>query len=490
MSLRMYSGCVGAGTGGEYRGQMSSKESMKTIQKSVTLVKAIQNRGVPVCRWLLTLTILLSLPLAVRAQQPPAAPTGAASTDATIASAYAPVKLNNRRLFDVLGDKGLSASDRADKVHRRLVNLLLRDEPVAPFTSADLHEQANQTTVLLGGEAIVTVTDGDAQDALTTRRELALQWGQKLYRAVADARATRANPVTGAGILIRDSFADLLRSILRWIPHLAGAMILTVIFWFVARVMRWIARNVVSRTHFDSNLRQLFLALAFYGTWTVGLIAILSTLGLDSGSIATTVGISGFVLGFAFKDILSHFFAGFMLLLGRQFHIGDQIVVREFEGTVERIELRALYLRTYDNRLVIIPNGDVFTSIVTSNTASAHRRREFPISIGYADDIARAMQVALDTVRGVEGVAADPAPDILVDQLAASGVSLIVRFHTNSQRADYLKVGSACMRQVKEAFDREHIALPTGVQTIFIKNVADAIKALDAPAPEQAAGEA
>ena len=357
-------------------------------------------------------------------------------------------------------------------------NLLLRSEPVPPFTSRDVEERNNQTAVMLGDEPIVTVTDADAQDALTTRRDLALQWGEKMYSAIADARAARANPVTGAGILIRDSFSDLFKSMLRWLPRLAGAILLTLIFWALARIVRWITRGFVARTHFDSNLRQLFLALAFYGTWTVGLIAIFSTLGLDSGSIATTVGISGFVLGFAFKDILSHFFAGFMLLLGRQFHIGDQIVVKDFEGTVERIELRALYLRTYDNRLVIIPNGDVFTSIVTSNTASAHRRREFTIGIGYEDDIARAKQIALDTVAGVEGVASEPPPDILIDQLAASTVNLIVRFHTNSQRADYLKVGSECMERVKEAFDREHINMPTDIQTVVIQNLADVMRAL------------
>lgn len=415
--------------------------------------------------------------------------TGDATALAASASIYAPVKLNNRRLFDVLASNNLSASDRADKVHRRLVNLILRNEAVPTFTSHDLLDQNNQTTLLMGGDPILTVTEADAQDALVTRRELALQWGKILSKAVDDARAERGNPLAGASILIRNSFSDLLKSVLRWLPRLAGAFILTLFFWFLARVVRWLTRTFVLRTHFDSNLQQLFLALAYYGTWTVGLLAILSTLGLESTSIATTLGISGFVLGFAFKDILSHFFAGFMLLLGRQFHIGDQIVVKEFEGTVERIELRALYLRTYDHRLVIIPNGDVFTSTVISNTASTHRRREFTIGIGYEDDISQAKKVALDAVGHVEGVAAEPAPDVLIDQLAASTVNLVVRFHTNSQRADYLKVGSECMQRVKEAFDRAHITMPTDIQTIVIQNLDAVQTAMSASVPEEFSAE-
>lgn len=432
--------------------------------------------NIPLCVLLL---LGFLLPVSVGAQTTGGTPpdTGAATTPS---GAYAPVKLDNRKLFDVLASSGLTAAERADKIHRRLVNLILRTNDVPAFSPQDLQEKDNQTVIQIGGDTVMTVTDADAQDALTTRQELAQKWGEKMARAVIDTRTAHNNPLTGAGILIRNSFSDLLTSVLRWIPHLAAAIVLTFIFWALARINKRIAKFLISHARFDANLRQLFIALTFYGTWTVGILAILSTLGLESGSIATTLGISGFVLGFAFKDILSHFFAGFMLLIGRQFHIGDQIVVKEFEGTVERIELRALYLRTYDNRLVIIPNGDVFTSIVTSNTASPHRRRDFVIGIGYEDDIGRAHEVALEAVRATEGVAEDPPPDVLIDELAASTVNLRIRFYTSSQRADYLHVGSRCMRRVKDAFHREHISMPTDIQTVIIQNLPEALASLAA----------
>lgn len=426
-------------------------------------------------RWVAVMLLILGFATTARSQ------TGAnpAASPATDSTAYAPVKIEGRKLFEVMGTAGLTASERADKVNRRLESLIARGDAVRPFDRQDLVTANNATTITLGGEPVLTVTDSDAQDALSTREELALLWGAKMATAIADARATRSNPLKGAGILIRNSFTDLIRSALQWLPRLAGGLALIVLFWILAKVTRWGVGWVVSRTQVDTNLRQLLRALAFYGTWLVGLLAILSTLGLDSGSIATTLGISGFVLGFAFKDILSHFFAGLMLLLGRQFHIGDQIVVKDNEGTVERIELRALYLRTYDNRLVIIPNGDVFTSTVTSNTASPYRRREFIVGIGYDDDIRRAQEIALQTVRGVQGVAMEPAPDVLVDDLAASTVNLKVRFFTNSQRADYLRVGSDCMRLVKEAFDKAKISMPTDINTVVIQNLDDVAEALN-----------
>ncbi len=418
--------------------------------------------------WLALLFLLAGGTQVARPQGMSSTASGSAANND--ASAYAPVKVEGRKLFEIMGSRNLTATERADKVNMRLSNLISRSEPMPPFSQKDLVSGSTETTITLEGDAILTVTDTDAQDALSTRNDLAFRWGEMMTKAIQDAREVRSNAFTGSGILIRNSFSDLLISALKWLPRLGGAVVLTILFWLFARFNRWVVKAVITRTHYDGNLLHLMRAMVYYGTWLIGILAILSTLGLEGGNIATTLGISGFVLGFAFKDILSHFFAGFMLLLGRQFHIGDQIVVKDFEGTVERIELRALYLRTYDNRLVIIPNGDVFTSVVTSNTASPIRRREFIIGIGYGDPIEKAQSIALETIRNVEGVAAEPEPDVLVDELAASTVNLKLRFYTNSQRADYLRVGSVCMLQVKEAFEREHISMPTDIQTVVIQN--------------------
>lgn len=391
---------------------------------------------------------------------------------------YAPVIVEGRRLFEVMGTPELSAAARAERVNRRLRSLIDRGEPVLPFTEADLRPLGKGFRITLGGDPVMDVAPADAEDNLTTPRELALLWGGKLSIAVADARAARLNPVRGAGILIRNSFRDLFVATISWLPRLAGAILLLALFWLLARFMGWALCLGARRTGMDQNLRQLVRALAFYGTWTVGFVAILSTLGFQSGSLITALGVSGFVLGFAFKDILSHFLAGLLLLMGRQFRIGDQIVIHDFEGTVERIELRALHLRTYDNRLVMIPNGEVFTSAVTSNTASPHRRREFIVGIGYDQDITRARDTALRVVRGTPGVMEEPQADVLVDELAPSTVNLKVRFYVSSLRADYLKVGSEVIRRVKEAFDQEGISMPYDTQTLTIANLPELAEAL------------
>ncbi len=423
----------------------------------------------------LSVVLLLVFAVARVSAQTVAIPTTGGVTTPT---AYAPVKVDGRKVFDVSGGLGLSAAERAVPINHRLEHLVERINDITPFSAKDLMRRDGVTLLTLGGEPILTVTENDAKEELTNRDELALNWGEKLSDAVTVARSARANPFKGVGLLIRNSSEDMLLAGIKWLPRLVGAVFVWTLFWFLARLVRLFAKKVTQAERLDSNIRQLIRSTSFYGTWIIGGIIILSTLGLDSSSIATGLGISGFAIGFAFKDILSHLFAGLMLLTGRQFHIGDQIVVKEYEGTVERIELRALYLRTYDNRLVIIPNGDVFTSTVTSNTASSVRRREIVIGISYQDDLAKAQQVALDTIKKVAGVAEDPGPDVLVDELTATSVRLRLRFYTNSQRADYLNVGSECMASLTAAFQAAGISLPTGAQTIVIGNL-DILKHAD-----------
>ena len=74
------------------------------------------------------------------------------------------------------------------------------------------------------------------------------------------------------------------------------------------------------------------------------------------------LGIGGVAIGFAFKDIFQNYLAGLLILVTRPFVVGDQIRFKDYEGTVEDIQTRATFIKTYDGRRVIIPNGDLNTN--------------------------------------------------------------------------------------------------------------------------------
>lgn len=388
------------------------------------------------------------------------APSRAQNATPVENSEAAPVRVEGRRIFDVGPRGSASGVQRASRIERRLNGLIESETPIPPFSPSDVKARNGEEVVFIGAVEVLEVTRADALDAGQNARELALIRGAALSRAARDARATRQNPLRGAAILMGQSLRELLNSFWSLLPRVFAAILLGLVFWMLAKFARRITQNATKRFDFDSNLRDLVLALSFYGVWFVGTLAILSALGLDSSSLATAVGVSGFVLGFAFKDILSHFLAGILLLVSGKFRIGDQIVVREFEGTVERIELRALELRTYDNRLVIIPNADVFAAPITSNTALPHRRRSFTVMIPHDADIERAQNLIIEAMRNTADVLDDPSPDVLVDDLTPTGTVLRARFSTQSTRSDFVLVSSECMKNVKIALQRAGLGVP------------------------------
>jgi small-conductance mechanosensitive channel len=109
-------------------------------------------------------------------------------------------------------------------------------------------------------------------------------------------------------------------------------------------------------------------------------------------------------------------------------------VFKNFEGTVENIETRATTILTYDGRRIVIPNAELFTNSVTVNTAFDKRRTEYDFSIGYGDDIDGAKQLMLEALYSVNEVLKDPAPDVLVLELAESTVKIRVRWWISPPR--------------------------------------------------------
>ncbi len=203
----------------------------------------------------------------------------------------------------------------------------------------------------------------------------------------------------------------------------------------------------------------------------MGAVVALGVLGLDFATLIGTLGLTSVAIGFSLRDVLSNYFSGIILLASRPFRLGDQIVIQEFEGTVTQIQLRATTFKTYDGRVVYIPNQEVFSAIITNNTACTHRRSSIMVGIDYGSDITRAKQIINDAVLGVEGVEPDPKPEILVRELATSTVNIEVRFWVNSRRLPFLEMTSQVSQAIKEALMQAGIDIPTDIYTVRLRGL-------------------
>ena len=255
------------------------------------------------------------------------------------------------------------------------------------------------------------------------------------------------------------------------IPSVVVALVVFGGFLVVAAIVKGVvARLTEARLRAHRNAGVAVGRLAQGVVIFVGLLVALSVAlpTLKPGDVVQVLGISSVAIGFAFRDILQNFLAGILLLVTQPFRIGDQIVTGTHEGTVEDIQTRATFIRTYDGRRVVIPNADLFTDTVVVNTAFEHRRLEYDIGIGYSDDVDRARGVILDTVRSTEGVLAEPAPDVLLMDFAPSSANLRVRWWiAPPKRADALDARDEVLTAVKHQLTAHGIDLPFPTQQIL-----------------------
>ncbi len=233
----------------------------------------------------------------------------------------------------------------------------------------------------------------------------------------------------------------------------------------VARMVKGVAGRGVRRIPNISNLLKSFILVVIYWiTIAVGLMIVLSALGVDISPVFALFGGAAFILAFALQDTLGNLAAGLMIMINRPFDEGDYVTVAGVGGTVKSVSVVSTTVTTPDNQVIVIPNGKVWGDIITNVTTSPTRRVDLTFGIGYGDSIEDAQRILEEAVAEHPLVLKDPAPTIRVNELADSSVNFVCRPWVRSE--DYWTVYWDLMRDVKERFDRGGVSIPFPQQDV------------------------
>jgi small conductance mechanosensitive channel len=206
-------------------------------------------------------------------------------------------------------------------------------------------------------------------------------------------------------------------------------------------------------------LLQNFLCSVVNKTcWVLLLMVVVQRMGVNIAPLIAGLGVTGFILGFAFQESLGNLASGMMIAINQPFKVGDYVSVGGIEGAVVELNMMAATLTTGDFKKVVVPNKVIWGSAITNYTAMDKRRVEVAVSIAYGADIGKAKRVALDVLRAHPLVLAEPAPIAEVLSLGDSSVNLVLR--PWAAPAHYWAVFFAVNQAVKEAFDQNGIEIP------------------------------
>ncbi|HXG85806.1 MAG TPA: mechanosensitive ion channel family protein [Pyrinomonadaceae bacterium] len=264
-----------------------------------------------------------------------------------------------------------------------------------------------------------------------------------------------------AGFVWR-TIADLGNGFLAQLPYIVIGIVVFGVFLIIAKIVSRVVHATGERTRLDVTLADLLGRLASFVIAVLGIFiaAVIIFPAFKPGDLVAGLGITSVAIGFAFKDVLQNFFAGILILWRRPFVVGDQIKFREYEGTVEEINVRSTRIKTYDGERAIIPNGDVYANAMLVKTAYDKRRVRFTVGIGYPDSIEEARETIHRVLRETEGILPDPGPWVYVSELAGSSVNFTVYFWAESEQANVLKVSDRVATGIKLALDKAGIDIP------------------------------
>lgn len=237
-----------------------------------------------------------------------------------------------------------------------------------------------------------------------------------------------------------------------------GAILILIVGRIVAGWARKLVIKMMGRGHVDRAIQGFVRGLVYYLIIAFTWIAVLSKFGVETASLVAVLGMAGFAVGFALQGSLSNFAAGIMLLIFRPFKIGDYVDIAGTSGTVKDLQLFVTIMNTPDNIRIIVPNGQVFGSIIKNYSAEDTRRVDLVVGIGYGSDIKKAEKVMREIVEADSRVLKDPATQIAVAELADSSVNFVLRPWVN--RDDYWAVKFDVTEKIKERFDAEGIEIP------------------------------
>jgi small conductance mechanosensitive channel len=245
----------------------------------------------------------------------------------------------------------------------------------------------------------------------------------------------------------------------RWGWNLVKFLVILIAFYFGASIAANLTRHAAMRIQGVSQLLVAFLGkFVRQAIIVIGLVVALAALEVNIAPLLAAVGAAGFVVAFALQDTLSNFASGMLILAYRPFDVGHVVDAAGVSGIVDSVSLFSTHIRTFDNKMMIVPNNDIWGGTITNASASATRRVDMVFGIGYSDDVEQARRILESLVAEHALVLPDPAPVIQLNELADSSVNFICRPWVKT--GDYWTVYWDITRGVKEAFDREGISIP------------------------------
>lgn len=241
-------------------------------------------------------------------------------------------------------------------------------------------------------------------------------------------------------------------------PKLILAILVLIIGMWIIKGIKKLVTKAMQKGQVEISLQKFLISMVTVLLKVLLLISVASMVGIATTSFIAILGAATFALGLALQGSLSNFAGGVLILLLKPFKVGDVIEAQGFVGKVHGIQIFNTSMKTFDNKMIYIPNGSLSNGSITNYSQEPVRRVDMTFGIGYGDDIKKAKEVLERLVKEDTRILKDPAPLIAVSSLGDSSVNFALKVWCDT--AEYWNVYFDMQEKVKLTFDQENISIP------------------------------
>jgi len=264
---------------------------------------------------------------------------------------------------------------------------------------------------------------------------------------------------------MQEFFITLAGMFIQSVPNFMVALLILAATYYLANLSSRLLKSVLVRQNAEPGVSHLLSRILKWVIIAFGLIAALQRF-FDVTAFLTGLGIIGFTVGFALQNIMQNFVSGIILLIQQPFRMGDNVSVAGNEGTVLKIGLRTTEMKTFDGRIVFLPNAEVLSQPIINYTRAVLRRVELPIGVSYDANHETVRKAILEEIKSVPGYLGTPDPLVLFHTFGDSSIDLNVLFWVDTTISSHIVAKDVALTRIKKAYMKKNIEIPYPIQTV------------------------
>jgi small conductance mechanosensitive channel len=280
---------------------------------------------------------------------------------------------------------------------------------------------------------------------------------------------------------VQDSISKLWDKLDGWLdalilklPNIVMAILVMIIFYFIARGLRKLFRNFLLKRISQVSIQEIISKTVFIVVLLIGFFVALGVLELDKvlTSILAGAGVIGLAVGLALQGTLSNTFGGLLLSFMPNIKINDFIQNGDASGFVEEITLRNIVIKTPQNYTVVIPNSNFVDGSFTNYSLDERGRVFVNCGVGYESNLQEVEDLTVKVIRENFEQKGSEEVEFFYTEFGDSSINFMVRFWTNVINIkDEHAARHKAVKLIKQQFNAKDINIPFPIRTLdFGKN--------------------